>query len=278
PLYLLLVKTIDPLEFVAWRLVFTLPLCLMLLAVTRGWSELRTVLGNRRALLTLVGSASMVAVNWWLYVWAIQTGHVYAASLGYYSLPWLMMLLGVVFLGGRLGRRQWWAGGLAGAGVGLLAIGALTPMWLRLSMAVTFGIYGLLRKTVAAGALAGLTVESLILMPVAVGIVAWFWGSSTGPALGQGWDIAFAVALSGPMTALPLMWFAIAARRMPYTVIGFLQFISPTIVFLLGLFWFGQELRLAQLGCFVLIWIAAALFTWRSEERRVGKEWRSGGT
>lgn len=262
PLYLLLVKTIDPLEFVAWRLVFTLPLCLMLLAVTRGWSELRTVLGNRRALLTLVGSASMVAVNWWLYVWAIQTGHVYAASLGYYILPLMMMLLGLVFLGERLSRRQWWAVGLAGAGVGLLAIGALTTMWLSLSMAVTFGIYGLLRKTVAAGALAGLTVESLILMPVALGIVAWFWGSPTGPALGQGWDIAFAVGLSGPMTALPLMWFAIAARRMPYTVIGFLQFISPTIVFLLGLTVFGEELKLAQLGCYVLIWAAAALFTW----------------
>lgn len=262
PLYLLLVKTVDPLEFVAWRLVFTLPLCLVLLAATRGWTELRAVLGNRRALLTLVGSASMVAVNWWLYVWAIQTGHVYAASLGYYILPLMMMLLGLVFLGERLSRRQWWAVGLAGAGVGLLAIGALTTMWLSLSMAVTFGIYGLLRKTVAAGALAGLTVESLILMPVALGIVAWFWASPAGPALGQGWNTAFAVALSGPMTALPLMWFAIAARRMPYTVIGFLQFISPTVVFLLGLTVFGEELKLAQLGCYVLIWAAATLFTW----------------
>lgn len=272
PLYLLLVKTVDPLEFVAWRLIFTLPLCVILLAVTRGWSELRTVLGNRRALLTLVGSASMVAINWWLYVWAIQTGHVYAASLGYYILPLMMMLLGLVFLGERLSRRQWWAVGLAGAGVGLLAIGALTTMWLSLSMAVTFGIYGLLRKTVAAGALAGLTVESLILMPVAVGIVVWFWGSPTGPALGQGWDIAFAVALSGPMTALPLMWFAIAARRMPYTVIGFLQFISPTIVFLLGLTVFGEELKLAQLGCYVLIWAAAALFTWELLRGRKAEE------
>ena len=272
PLYLLLVKTVDPLEFVAWRLIFTLPLCVILLAVTRGWSELRTVLGNRRALLTLVGSASMVAINWWLYVWAIQTGHVYAASLGYYILPLMMMLLGLVFLGERLSRRQWWAVGLAGAGVGLLAIGALTTMWLSLSMAVTFGIYGLLRKTVAAGALAGLTVESLILMPVALGIVAWFWGSPTGPALGQGWDIAFAVGLSGPMTALPLMWFAIAARRMPYTVIGFLQFISPTIVFLLGLTVFGEELKLAQLGCYVLIWAAAALFTWELLRGRKAEE------
>src|SRR5690606_34930425 len=175
----------------------------------------------------------------------ILNGHIYAASLGYYILPLMMMLLGLVVLGETLTRVQWAAVSLAALGVGILAIGALTTMWISVAMAVTFGIYGLLRKTVAAGALAGLTVESLILMPIAVGIVVWFWGSPTGPALGQGGDIAFAVALSGPMTALPLMWFAIAARRKPYTVIGFLQFISPTIVFLLGLTAFGEELQLA---------------------------------
>ena len=262
PLYLMLVESVDPLEFVAWRLLFTLPLCLVLLTAVRRWDEMRAVLRNGRALLTLLGSAIMVAINWWLYVWAIQTGNVYAASLGYYILPLMMMLLGLVFLGERLSRLQWAAVVLAGVGVGILAIGALTTMWLSASMAITFGIYGLLRKTVAAGPLPGLTIETLILSPAALGIIGWYAATPSGPALAQGWDVALAVAWSGPMTALPLMWFAIAARRMPYTVIGFLQFIAPTIVFLLGLFWFGQELRLAQLGCFVLIWIAAALFTW----------------
>jgi chloramphenicol-sensitive protein RarD len=204
----------------------------------------------------------MVGVNWWLYVWAIHNGHVYAASLGYYILPLMMMLLGLVVLGEKLTRLQWWAVALAGIGVGVLAVGALTTMWLSLSMAVTFGIYGLLRKTVAAGALAGLTIETLILMPVALGIAAWHWMSPAGPALGQGWQVAVAVAWSGPMTAIPLMWFAIAARRLPYTVMGFLQFSSPTIVFVLGLTVFGEHLRLAQLACYVLIWAAAALFTW----------------
>ena len=129
-------------------------------------------------------------------------------------------------------------------------------------MAVTFGIYGLLRKTVAAGALAGLTIETLILMPAALGIIAWHWSSPAGPSPAQGWDVALAIAWSGPMTAIPLMWFATAARRLPYTVRGFLQFSSPTIVFVLGLTVFGEELRPAQLGCYVLIWAAAALFTW----------------
>jgi len=262
PLYLMLVQGVPPLEFVAWRLIFTLPLCLAFVAARRGWSELAAVLRNRRAMLTLLGSASMVAVNWWLYVWAIHNGHVYAASLGYYILPLMMMLLGLVVLGEKLSRRQWAAVTLAGLGVGILAVGALTTMWLSVSMAVTFGVYGLLRKTVAAGALAGLTVESMILYPVALAIVGWYWTAPAGPALAQGWVTALAVAWSGPMTAIPLMMFATAARRMPYTVIGFLQFSSPTIVFLLGLFVFGEKLRPAQLACYVLIWAAAALFTW----------------
>jgi chloramphenicol-sensitive protein RarD len=262
PLYLLLVQSVPPLEFVAWRLVFTLPLCLAFVAATRGWSELAAVLRNRRAVLTLLGSASMVAVNWWLYVWAIHNGHIYAASLGYYILPLMMMLLGLVVLGEKLTRRQWAAVILAGLGVGILAVGALMTMWLSVSMAVTFGVYGLLRKMVTAGPLAGLTVESMILYPVALAIVGWYWTAPGGPALAQGWGTALAVAWSGPMTAIPLMMFATAARRMPYTVIGFLQFSSPTIVFVLGLTVFGEELRPAQLACYVLIWAAAALFTW----------------
>lgn len=262
PLYLLLVKSVPPLEFVAWRLIFTLPLCLVFVSIFRVGDELRTVLRDRRALLTLLGSASMVAVNWWLYVWAIQTGHIYAASLGYYILPLMMMMLGFVALGERLTRRQTAAVALAALGVGILAAGALTTMWVSMGVAVTFGLYGLLRKTVAAGSLAGLTVESIILCPAALGIAGWYWVSPSGPAIAEGWGAALAIAWSGPMTAVPLMMFAAAARRMPYTVIGFLQFSSPTIVFLLGLTVFGEELKPAQLACFMLIWAAAALFTW----------------
>jgi chloramphenicol-sensitive protein RarD len=262
PLYLLLLKRVPPLEFVAWRLIFTLPLCVVFITMTRGWSEFRAVLRSPRALLTLVASASMVAVNWFLYVWSIQNGHVYAASLGYYILPLMMMLLGLAVLGERLSRRQWLAVALAGIGVGALAVGALTTMWLSLSMAVTFGLYGLLRKTVAAGALAGLTVETMILYPFALAIVAWSWSSPAGPAIAQGWDIGLAIAWSGPMTAIPLMWFAVAARRLPYSTMGFLQFSSPTIVFLLGLTVFGEPLKPAQLACYAMIWAAAALFIW----------------
>ncbi len=260
PLYLLLVKSVPAVEYVAWRILFTLPLCGAIIAWRRAGDEVRAVLRDRRAMLTLLASAMLVAVNWFLYVWAINGGHVYAASLGYYILPLLMMLLGLVVLGEKLTRVQWVAVALAASGVAVLATGALTTLWVSLSMALTFGLYGLLRKTVNAGPLAGLTIESLILAPLALAVVGWFAAQPADSALAHGPLVATAVAFGGPMTAFPLIMFAFAARRLPYTVMGFLQFISPTIVFLLGLFVFGEKLNPAQLACFVAIWCAALLF------------------
>jgi chloramphenicol-sensitive protein RarD len=262
PLYLLLVKSVPALEYVAWRILFTLPVCFAFVLWRRAWLEVREVLRDKRALLTLLASSALIGVNWFLYVWAIQTDHVYAASLGYYILPLTMMLLGLVVLGEKLNRLQWAAVTLAGAGVAALAAGALTTLWLSVTMALSFGMYGLLRKTVNAGPLAGLTVETLILAPAAAVIAWWFTASPAGSSLEQGPLIAAAVAWGGPMTAIPLLMFAFAARRLPYSVVGFLQFSSPTIVFLIGLLVFGEELSTAQLACFVAIWIAALLFVW----------------
>jgi len=262
PLYLLLVHDVPVFEYVAWRTLFTLPICVAALAWLNGWAELGAVLRNRRAMGTLLISAGLIAVNWCLYVWAIQTGHVYAASLGYYILPLVMMLLGLMFLGERLTRLQWGAVGLAAVGVSILAAGALTTLWVSLACGVTFGVYGLLRKTVAAGPLAGLAVESLLLAPVAMGYLAW--SGLAGPGLVMGRDAleSFSIVMGGPMTAIPLILFATATRALPYTLIGFLQFLSPTVVFILGLTVFGEELKPAQLACFVLIWAAASLFIW----------------
>lgn len=262
PLYLLLVQSVPSLEFVAWRLIFTLPLCLGVIALRNAGDELRAVLRDGRALLTLLGSSTMIAVNWYFYVWAIQHGYIYAASLGYYILPLVMMLMGLVILKERLSQLQWVAIALAAIGVSALATGALTTLWLSVTMAISFGTYGLLRKKVAAGALVGLTVEAMILTPVALGIVIFYAASEGGSALAQGWPVALAVGLSGPMTAIPLVLFAIAARALRYTLIGFLQFTSPTLVFLLGVTVFGEPLKTAQLACFVMIWIAAGLFVW----------------
>ena len=262
PLYLVLVHSVPSIEFVAWRIVFTLPLCLLFLAWTRRWGEVRRAFADKRAVLALLGSSAMIGVNWVLYVVAVQTGHVFAASLGYYILPLVMMLMGLVVLKERLTRVQWGAVALAAVGVAALAAGALSTLLFSITMAITFGTYGLVRKMVNVGPLAGMTVETLLLYIPALGILAWYALQPSGSSIAQSWGIAGAIALGGPMTAIPLMMFATAARRMDYTVVGFLQFLSPTIVFLLGLFWFHEELKPAQLACFVAIWSAMVLFIW----------------
>ena len=262
PLYLVLVRTVHPIEFVAWRVVWTLPICLAVLAWRRQWSEVRAAFAHRRSLLLLIASSTLVGINWVAYVLAVDTGHVFAASLGYYILPLVMMLLGLVVLGEKLTAAQWGAVALAAAGVSLLAIDARTTLWLSMTVAVTFGSYGLIRKVVAVGALAGLTVETLLLYLPALGIATWFGMTPAGSAMAQSPGLSASILLGGVMTAVPLMLFATAARRMNYTTIGFLQFLSPTMVFVLGLTWFHEELKPAQLGCFVLIWSAMALFVW----------------
>lgn len=268
PLYLMLVHAVPPIEFVAWRIIWTLPLCLGVVLWRKQWPEVRAAFANPRSILALLASSAMIAVNWVLYVVAIQTDHVYAASLGYYILPLVMMVLGLVVLHERLTGPQWGAVALAGLGVGLLAAGALTTLLFSLTMAITFGVYGLIRKMVNVGALAGLTVETLLLFIPAIGIAVWYAMQPEGSSMTQGSGLASAIALGGPMTAIPLMLFATAARRMDYTLVGFLQFLSPTIVFLLGLLYFKEDLKPAQLGCFVLIWAAMALFVWDLFRRR----------
>ena len=269
PIYLILVRTVPPVEFVAWRILFTLPVCLAIFAWRGRTGEIRRAVANRRTLAALLGSALMIGINWVLYVVAIQTGHVYAASLGYYILPLIMMLLGLAVLREKLSRAQWCAVSLAVVGVALLAAGALNTLAFSLAMAVTFALYGLIRKMADVGALAGLTLETLLLLPPAILVTGWYALQPAGSAMAQGPGVAAAVALGGPMTAVPLMLFAAATRKMNYSMIGFLQFLSPTIVFLLGLFWFHEELRPAQLGCFLLIWCAMALFVWDLMRSRV---------
>lgn len=278
PVYLLLVDAVPPLEYVAWRTLFTLPICLFFVIRSGRMGELGRTLAEPRTVRTLMVSSCMIAINWFGYIWAIQNEFVYAASLGYYILPLNMMLLGFVFLKERLTRPQALAVALAGVGVAALAAGALTTMWVSLLLATTFGIYGLLRKTVAAGPLIGLTTESIILLPVVAGYLAWVQVFGGGVALGRDTLETLAIIAGGPMTAVPLLLFATAARALPYTTIGFLQFISPTIVFLLGLTVFGEDLKPAQLVCFVLIWSAIALFTWdmlqnarRAQKAKVGR-------
>jgi len=262
PLYLMLVASVPPFEFVGWRIIWTLPLCLLIVAFRRQFPELRGALTNRRTMLALAGSAGLIGINWFVYVWAIMAGEVYAASIGYYLNPLLNVLLGTAFLGERLSRRQWFAVAIAALAVALLAAGAITTLWISLSLALSFSLYGLVRKQVAVGSLPGLTIESGLLLVPSIGIAAWYAASPQGSAFGHDWAMSGLIILSGVITAVPLLLFAIAARRMEYSTLGFIQYLAPTIVFFLGLFVFHQPLAPTKLASFVLIWVAVAVFVW----------------
>lgn len=268
PLYLILVKSVPPFEFVGWRIIWTLPICIMIVLFRGQVSDVLSALRDRQALLILAASASLIGVNWFIYVWAIQNGHIYAASLGYYINPLINILLGTILLKERLSRLQWLAVGLATCGVAVLLAGALTTLWISLSLALSFGVYGLLRKQVSVGSLPGLTIESAILLPVAGGIAAWYAGMPAGSSFFISVELSLAIVLGGFLTAIPLLLFAVAARRMDYSTIGFIQYLAPSIVFILGLTVYDQELKLAQAICFAFIWSAIALFVWDLWQKR----------
>lgn len=261
PIYLHALHMVPAPEFVGWRLVFTLPVCLLVIVLRRQGRELAAALGNPQALALLLAGALLIGSNWLIYVAAIQTNHVLATSLGYYINPLMNVLAGTLFLGERLTRTQWAAVALAGAGVSVLAWDAREMLGIALALAVTFSAYGLVRRRVSVGAVPALAVETGLLLLPAIGMLAW-QSQRSGLSLGRGLDIDLLIVASGPITAFPLMLFAVAARRMDYSTLGFVQYLSPTIIFILGLFVFHEPLREIQLACFVIIWAAIALFVW----------------
>jgi len=260
PLYLLLVSHVPPFEFVGWRVISTLPLCLAIVAARGQFPAIAEALRSPRTLMALAASAVLIGANWFIYTWAIMAGEVYATSLGYYLNPLINVVLGTLFLGETLSRRQWLAVGIALLAVAILAAGALSSLWISLSLALTFSLYGLVRKQVSVGSLPGLTIESAILLLPAAAVAGWYAQSPQGSAFGGELATSALIAFSGVVTAIPLLLFAIAARRMDYSTLGFIQYLAPTIVFILGLTVFAQPLAPAKLASFVLIWIAVAVF------------------
>ncbi len=262
PLYFRALHAVPPLELVGWRVVFTLPICLMIVAFRRQGAELRAALASPRLLAQLALSAVLIGGNWLIFVIAINNGHVLATSLGYFINPLINVLLGTMLLGERLSRVQWRAVALAGAGIALLLAGGVDMLAVALSLAVTFAFYGFVRKQAPVGSVPGLTIETAVLFVPALIIVWLAAGSPEGSSMTGGGYIPPLLSASGVATAIPLMLFAVAARAMPLSTLGFLQFIAPTISFVLGLTVFGEKLDAARLGCFALIWAAIALYSW----------------
>ncbi len=261
PILFHLLHSVPPLEVVAWRVVFTLPVCLLFVTISSGWGDLIQTLRQPRLVLRLVVSALLVGTNWTLYVAAVVHGHVLATSLGYYINPLVNVALGTVFLGERLGRRQWAAVGIAAAGIMLLLGGALGMLGTALALAGSFSLYALMRKLTPVKAITGLTIETMVLYPLAA---VWAYVATQAPqgsSMGVGGLTPVLLVASGLITAVPLILFAVAARNLTLSTLGFLQFAAPTIVFLIGLV-LGETLDRLRLACFVLIWIAVGLFVW----------------
>ena len=275
PLYFRLVPGIASGEVLAHRIVWCLVLLVATLSWRRQWGWLPPVLRQARILGAFIASALLLSANWLTYIWSVNHGHVVDASLGYFITPLVNVLLGYTLLHERPRRAQWIALALATLGVVWLTVQTGRLPWIALVLAATFGCYGLLRKVAVLGALEGLTLETLLLAPLALAALGIWWahGDATFPApdaLTNLWLFAL-----GPITAVPLLLFAAGARRISMTTLGLLQYIGPSIQFVLGLWVFHEPFTPARLAGFGLIWLALAIysgdgwFTSRSNASRV---------
>lgn len=273
PLYFKLFPGVPPVEVVVHRIIWSLPLCFLIMGFRRQIGVYLAALQDWRTLRLLVPSAVLITVNWLVFIFAIMTDHVLAASLGYYLNPLINVLLGMVFLGERLSRLQTVAAVIAGIGVAILLSGALDTLWISLTLALSFGSYGLIRKVVPVGSLPGLAIETTVLLLPSLAAAGYYLWLFDGQGFGTDVSISLLLMVGGVVTAVPLLLFATAARRMSYAALGFCQYLTPTIAFLLSLFVFREPLKPAQFACFVLIWISIAVFSFdiwtKSRSRRV---------
>ena len=261
PLYFPLLEPAGGLEIVAHRVVWSLLFVGLLLTVRRGWSQVRSVVTDRRALLVLAVAAVLIAVNWLVYVYAVNSGHVVEASLGYFINPLVSVLFGVVFFRERLRRLQWAAVAIAVVAVVVLTVDYGHPPWISLALAVSFGLYGLMKKLVRVEAAPGLFVETALVFLPALVVIAVLEARGSAAFGHEGAGNAVLLALSGVATAVPLLLFAAAARRVPLSTVGLLQYVTPLIQLAIGVFVYHEPMPPARLVGFAVVWLALAVFT-----------------
>ncbi len=259
PVYFKALADVDPVDIVAHRVLWSVPFLALLITLTRNWNKLRSACARPRTLGILILTAFLIGTNWLLYVYAVTSGHILAASFGYYLNPLANVLLGRFALREKLNRLQWAAVAIAAAGISILAAGALSQLWLSLALCVTFALYGLLRKIVPADALTGLAVETGLLFPLAI---AWLgWGAlASQPVLGTTTRDTELLVLSGIVSTTPLLLFTAAAKRLQYSTLGMLQFVAPTLQFLIAVLLYGERVTIAHAIAFPAIWLALVLY------------------
>ena len=259
PIYFKQIAFVPALDIVAHRIVWSLLVLAILLTLSRAWDQVRTALSSGRTLGILLLTALLIATNWLLFVYAINNGHVLAGSLGYYLNPLANVLLGRFILHERVDRRQWIAVGIAGVGIAILALGALGTLWISLTLCVTFATYGLLRKIVAVDSLAGLSIETALLFPAAL---TWLLigGAASAPMFDHAPAANALLVAAGLVSTIPLLCFTAAARRLPYSTLGMIQFLAPTLQFILAITLYGEKVTLPHAIAFGCIWASLALY------------------
>lgn len=261
PLYYKLLSSVGSAEILAHRIVWTVFFGILLLSLTRRWPQLLGALRPARMKATLLLSSLLVSTNWLVYIYAIQTERILDASLGYYINPLVNVLLGVTILGERMSSARALAVALAAAGTLNLAIGTDGLPWIALTLGFSFGFYGLVRKRADVPALGALVVETGYVFPLALGGLIWLGSSGHGAFLSGDRLQDWLLLAAGPVTMLPLIWFTMAARRLPLNAVGLFQYIGPTLSLLLAVFFFHEPFTTTHAVTFSLIWAALALST-----------------
>lgn len=261
PIYFKLLQSIPPLEVVAHRIIWSVPLLIVILWLRKNLTGLKAALSDPKILRFLLLSSIFIAANWLIYVWAVQEKHVLAASLGYFISPLLSVFLGSIVLKEKLSRNQWIAVAIAAIGVSILAVEAWQTLWISLMLAGSWGLYSLIRKIAPVGPMVGLTVETGLLFPFFVAYLIWLTTSSTGTGFGESLPID-ALLIGGAMvTAIPLLLFASAVQKISLTTMGLMQYVAPIMQFAIGVFVYNEPLTTSHLICFGLIWISLAIFS-----------------
>jgi chloramphenicol-sensitive protein RarD len=273
PLYLVGLASVSALQITAHRVAWSCLFVLLMLAARRELGALHSAAMRPGVLLRLVATAVLVSINWLAFVWGANEGHVVEVSLGYYINPLVNVLLGIFVLSERLNRMQWAAVALAAAGVAYLTFETGRLPWIALTLAISFGFYGLIRKVATVDALPGLAIEMLILLPFAVGYLVWCevtGGGAFGHASGLVHTLLIA---SGVVTAVPLFLFSYGARQLPYSTMGILQYIGPSLQLACAVFLLGEPFERAKAMGFSLIWMALLVYAtdgvWRARQQRV---------
>ena len=274
PIYFKLLKDIPPLQILMHRVLWSFLLLMMILLYRQQWRWLGEIARRPIVLSGFAASALLLSANWFLYIWAVNSGRVIDASLGYFMNPLVNVLLGYLLLGERLRTWQWSAVALAACGVLWLTWQSGHPPWVGLALAISFGVYGLLRKTATLGALEGLALETMMLIPAALLYLLWISAHQqnafvTAPSLQQGLMIA-----AGPITAIPLILFAVGARRIPMATLGLLQYMSPSLQLILGVWLYNEPFDHARMIGFIVIWTGLIVYSgegiWRVWQGRTG--------